>query len=545
MSWKNSFSSLWRRSWRGGVIAAAILSVGLINVNAQAINEGFKDLETLLTQDWFRTNQSEPINSAHPGWFQCPEGGTQINPAHMGPENSCVASNFAAGTGTATISNWLVAPNRTFNNGDTISFWTREIIDNPYPNRMQVRLSTSGTSTNTGGTSSTAVGDFTVLLLDINPDYKVGGYPFEWTEFRITISGLAGPTSGRFAFRFFCEDGGPSGNNSYIIGIDTLTYSPAGPPAPPQNYIDYNGDGRTDLSVTRDEVPGDGVGSGRLTWYNQYISAGGATTEVQHQWGLAGDTVVPLDYDGDNRSDIAVWQALPTAPAYFYIFQSQTGTLRQEQFGLVGDDATVTADYTGDGRADPAIYRASTGEWWYLASDGPLAGQQVVTRWGQVNDRPAPGDYNGDAKADFAIVRVDEASPSQTRFWIRNGTGGGDPGGDGTTTQFGIPGDAIVPGDYDGDSRTDIAVARNIGADIVWFVRPSGGGADIVRAWGGGIDVLVPGDYDGDGRTDFAIWRENPDPAQNYFFILGANGSPLQYEWGAAGDHPVAHFNVH
>src|SRR5687768_341525 len=149
MSWINNFSSLARRSWRGGVIAAAILSVGL-NVNAQVINEGFESLETLLTQDWFRTNQSEPINSASPGWFQCPEGGTQINPAHQAPENSCVASNFASGTGTATISNWLLVPTRTFNNGDTISFWTREIIDNPYPNRMQVRLSTAGASTNTG-----------------------------------------------------------------------------------------------------------------------------------------------------------------------------------------------------------------------------------------------------------------------------------------------------------------------------------------------------------------------------------------------------------
>lgn len=544
MSWINSFTSLWRRSWRGGVIAAAILSVGFINVNAQAISEGFEDLDALLTQGWSRTNQSDPMNAASPGWFQCPPGGTQINPAHMGPDNSCVASNFAAGTGTATISNWLVAPNRTFNNGDTITFWTREIIDNPYPNRMQVRLSTNGSSTNTG-TGAFDEGDFTEVLLDINPDLQVGGYPFEWTEYTITLSGLSGATSGRFAFRFFVEDGGPAGANSYIIGIDTLTYTPAGPAAPPQNFVDYNGDGRTDLSVTR-AAANDGGGSGELTWHNQYTSAAGTTTEIQRPWGLAGDTVVPLDYDGDNSSDIAVWQDLPTAEPYFYIFQSQTGTLRQEQFGLTGDEATVTADYTGDGKADPAIYRAGTGEWWYLASDGPRVGQQIVTRWGQANDRPAPGDYNGDGKADFAIVRVDDSSPTQTRFWIRNGTGDVDPGGAGTTTQFGNPGDAIVPGDYDGDGDTDIAVAREVGPDIVWYVRPSGGGPDIRQAWGGGPqDVLVPGDYDGDGRTDFAVWRENADPTQNFFYILGANGMPLQYEWGQAGDNPVAHFNVH
>lgn len=546
MSWINSLSPLARRAWRSGLVAAAIITFGLTNAGAQAINEGFEDLATLLTSgDWFTKNQSDPINAASPGWFQCPEGGTQINPAHQGPDNSCVASNFAAGTGTATISTWLIAPNRTFNNGDEIRFWTREIIDNPYPNRMQVLLSTNGTSTNTG-TGAFDQGDFTEVLLDINPDLIVGKYPFEWSEYIITLQGLSGPTSGRFAFRFFVTDGGPSGANSYIIGVDTLTYTPASAPAPPQHVVDYNGDGRTDLSLTR-SLATDG-GNSPITWLNQYINTGG-TNEVQTDFGNSDDDVVPLDYDGDQKTDIAVYR-VEAGAGQFRILQSSDGTVRVEQFGDPNDDPSVTADYTGDGKADPAIWRPSTGDWWYLASDGPFAGQQIVTHWGQLDDRPAPGDYNGDGMADFAIARRDDpSSPTQLRFWIRNGTGGPDPGGEGTTLQWGSvsPFSHIVPGDYDGDGKTDIAVAQQLTNEYIWYVKPSGGGADIVVSWGDPFasDDLVPGDYDGDGRTDFAVWREAVDPTQNWFYIRSATGAVSQYEWGQLFDRPVANYNVH
>ncbi len=36
--------------------------------------------------------------------------------------------------------------------------------------------------------------------------------------------------TGRFAFRYFVENGGPSGSNSDYIGIDTLTITPVPEP---------------------------------------------------------------------------------------------------------------------------------------------------------------------------------------------------------------------------------------------------------------------------------------------------------------------------
>ncbi len=77
-------------------------------------------------------------------------------------------------------------------------------------------------STNVG-TTATDVGDFTTLLLDIDPNYVATSYPDVWTQYTLTIAGLSGPTSGRLAFRYFVEDGGLNGNNSDYMGIDTFT----------------------------------------------------------------------------------------------------------------------------------------------------------------------------------------------------------------------------------------------------------------------------------------------------------------------------------
>lgn len=182
------------------------------------INEGFSDVAGLVGAGWSRQNLSTPIGST--GWFQ---GSSAVFPAYSGATNSYVGADYNNVSGVGTISNWLLTPVLNLANGDTFSFWTRiPPTGTEYPDRLEMRLSTAGSSTNVGA-SNTSVGDFTTVLLTINPTLVTGVYPKVWTQFTATISGLATPTTGRVGFRYFVTNGGMGANSDYI-GIDDAKY---------------------------------------------------------------------------------------------------------------------------------------------------------------------------------------------------------------------------------------------------------------------------------------------------------------------------------
>lgn len=198
---------------------------------SQAFTENFDDVSTLTGSGWYQQNNSTTIGS-NPNWIQGVSTPTGPFDAYNGAVSAYICANYNSTTGANTISNWLITPNRTFRNGDVFTFYTRRPTPNPteYPDRLEVRLSTNGASTNVG-TGSAAVGDFTTLLLSVNPTLVTGVYPQVWTQFTITVSGLPAPTSGRIAFRYYVTNGGPSGSNSDFIGLDNVVYTPYTCPA--------------------------------------------------------------------------------------------------------------------------------------------------------------------------------------------------------------------------------------------------------------------------------------------------------------------------
>ncbi len=208
---------------RGGVADAT----APLAYNAPAdFSEGFDDITLLPGQGWFFQNNSSPLGLTD--WFQ---GNDTVFPAHAGAPTAYIGANYNNTGETGTISNWMLTPEITLTNGDTIAFWTRTATGSTWADRLQVRLSTAGSSTNVG-TSATDVGDFTTLLLDINPTLIGNGYPDSWTQFSATLAGIPSGATGRIAFRYFVTDGGASGNNSNYIGIDTVQYTAAAPAGP-------------------------------------------------------------------------------------------------------------------------------------------------------------------------------------------------------------------------------------------------------------------------------------------------------------------------
>jgi spore coat protein A len=302
----------------------------------------------------------------------------------------------------------------------------------------------------------------------------------------------------------------------------------------PQHVLDYDGDGKTDFTVIRNAG---GIGSSS-TWF---VMTNGPFVFSATQWGISSDTFIDGDFDGDHRSDFAVWR--PGSPSYFYVLRSTNATLMAAQFGTFGDDPTVVGDYDGDGTTDFAVYRdgATAGQpsyWYYLSS---INGSLGALQWGISGDFPAPGDYDGDHMADVAVQR--NAGGGAGVFFIRNSTGGTL-----TTEYFGNATDFIVPGDYDGDGKTDIAVSRSSGGNYFWYYDPSSmaGVQAVGGPWGtSATDFRVQGDYDGDGKTDFAVWRESVTPGTSAFYVNKSTGGLLSFAFGQSGDYPPANFNVH
>lgn len=187
------------------------------------MSESFDDVTQLALDGWAMTNNSEPLGITD--WFQ---GNPDVFPAHEGAEDAYIAANFQSASELGTISNWLLTPELTLRDGDTFSFWSRAPAGSIFPDRMEVRLSTAGESTDVGG-SADSVGNFTNLLLSVNEDLALGGYPEDWTRFEVTVDGVGGPVTGRIGFRYFVTDGGPFGLNSDFIGVDEFTFTSAHP----------------------------------------------------------------------------------------------------------------------------------------------------------------------------------------------------------------------------------------------------------------------------------------------------------------------------
>ena len=84
-------------------------------------------------------------------------------------------------------------------------------------------------------------------------------------------------------------------------------------------------------------------------------------------------------------------------------------TCRVVEWGVASlRDEPVPADYDGDGLTDPAVWRASTGTWYWLQSgDEHLYRSAGQRQWGveALGDRPVPGDWDGDGRSDLAVWR--------------------------------------------------------------------------------------------------------------------------------------------
>lgn len=204
----------------------------------QSLTEEFDSVASTLARGWNFKNVSEPKGSniwqqggAIAPWFE-PYSSNGTYAGFIGAEYTSTSAD------KGVISNWVISPVVTFQNGDKITFYTRTYLSlalmgdsTDYANRLQLRINTNNESLNVGSGLST--GDFSTSLVDINPTYEeyhstpalysATAYPARWTRFEGTVTGLNNPTKGRFAFRYFVEEAGSNGRATGVA-LDKVQY---------------------------------------------------------------------------------------------------------------------------------------------------------------------------------------------------------------------------------------------------------------------------------------------------------------------------------
>lgn len=172
------------------------------------------------------------------------------------------------------------------------------------------------------------------------------------------------PTTGTWYYR------GTSNNPTGAI-----TYFPFGTGSFPSPG-DVDGDGRGDFRVQ----------SG-ANWWTYHSSTGTVSIRT---FGTSLMFLTPGDYDGDGKVDLAGTLTESGNFAWYYVSTmspSQDVYLTRRTWGL-STGSRAQGDYDGDGRSDYAVWNESQGPaFWVLPSNGNPA---TVFQWGQV---ATPDDY--------------------------------------------------------------------------------------------------------------------------------------------------------
>ena len=271
---------------------------------------------------------------------------------------------------------------------------------------------------------------------------------------------------------------------------------------------DFDGDHLTDFGgVYRGRSPQDAL------WYALGSRPGGGPFQIY--FGATTDVPVPGDYNGDGKTDAAIFR--PSTGLWYGPGTGLPQIVIQMYLGQQGD-IPVPGDYDGDGKTDPAIYRPSTGLLFAVLSGGGTLGTMLAP--GVV---PVARDYDGDGKTDPAVYTPGAGT------WQAQLSGGG-----AYTATNGQAGDVPVPGDYNGDGRADPVVFRP--SSGLWTGPYNGATGTYSKTLGQTGDVPIPGYYDSDTKVDPAVYRPGPG---TWLATLSAGGSKRLDGLGINGDVPV------
>lgn len=247
---------------------------------------------------------------------------------------------------------------------------------------------------------------------------------------------------------------------------------------------------------------------------------------------------VPGDYDGDGRSDLSVALASRSSSGNSgttaWLTRLATGATSSWNWNIPADAYVTGRFFSGDSRYYPGIVwvRSSTLPLeWYIKNSSQ---QDVLVKFGLPGDSITNlGDWDGDGRDDISVVRV---GAGDILSWFVALTAGN---GSLVEYQFGLKGDLAGVSDVDGDGLAEMVVLRD---GYNWFVREPSEESYLQVQWGLSGDIpLFPQDLDGDNLTDYIIARRT-GTLQNAYIRYG-NGQQAIFSLGQDSSIPqIGHF---
>ncbi|MFE6865002.1 trypsin-like serine protease [Kitasatospora sp. NPDC057692] len=312
---------------------------------------------------------------------------------------------------------------------------------------------------------------------------------------------------------------------------------------------DANGDARADSVMTYYQA------DGSIGFYTAQAGTDGALGEYTSgyvvppgNWSRADMKLVQGDFNGDGRADLAMMYhqgdgsitlhtALADTAGHLGAFDVKgttvpaAGNWDWNAFDLYPGDAN------GDGRTDliMAYHHGDGSIGFYTALAGPTGavaefngGYRVGPgNWSRADMKLVPGDFNGDGRAELAMMYRQGDGRITQHTSIADTAGllsAFDTGGWTVPAAAGWDWNAIqlLPGDVNGDGRTDVMMAYYFGDGAIGFYTAPSGANGALGEYTAGYRVpagnwsradmkLVPGDFNGDGRAELAMMYRQGD----------------------------------
>jgi hypothetical protein len=289
--------------------------------------------------------------------------------------------------------------------------------------------------------------------------------------------------------------------------------------------------GDVDKNGSPDVVLGNGV------WFANPAPSGNPETGtwVRHDIDAAkGHDVLLADFDGDDDLDLVKrWQGA-TGNVIRVFRQNSVDAWAERVITTFEGEGLAVGDVDRDG--DPDIVISG---YWYENDGDPIGGEWQQHRYTTAYTHPHTvvkiGFVDGDARPDIVVSPSEKAGDRSKIAWF---PGPDDP--EGTWTERIVDADveaivhAVALADYDGDGRTDIALAemhQSANPDVVRVMFQTSPGTFVQEILSeAGSHNLQTGDADGDGRVDLfgANHRTSdaPDDAKAKIWMNRTDGGP-------------------